>query len=134
MQSCLLTEEEINQHLREKRSTLKEKGSTLRTKRSPDISLNNHLVEFKLDSFSGSKLGKVNSNFAKLFSGQSTILDDLARLTVSIEALTSKEKTEEENLTKIRASLLYMNSETRLFTIFNQHKLINQNLIDMTNG
>ena len=41
-------------------------------------------------------------------------------------------KTEEENLTKIRASLLYTNSETRLFTIFNQYKLINQNLIDMT--
>ena len=92
MQSCLLTEKEINQHLREKRAIVDSQGTTFRTKRSPDVGLNNHLLEFKLDSFSESELVKVNDNFGKLFSGQNTILDDLARLTVSMEALTSKKK------------------------------------------
>ena len=87
---------------------------------------------FQLESFGNDQLSKVNDNFRKLFSGQDTILTDLARLTVSLEALHSREETDEDNIGKLRSSLLYSNSETRMLTIFQQYKLINQNLIEMT--
>ena len=116
--------------MREKRDVETSRGT--RFKRSDEYGLNNHLLQFQLESFGEDQLSKVNDNFRKLFSGQDTILEDLARLTVSLEALHSREKTDEDNLGKLRASLLYSNSETRLLTIFQQYKLINQNLIDMT--
>ena len=130
MQKCLLTDAEIKEHLREKRDV---ETSRTRFKRSDnEYGLNNKLLQFQLESFGADQLSKVNENFRKLFSGQDTILTDLARLTVTLEALHSKEKTDEDNLTKLRNSLLYTNSETRVLTIFNQYKLINQDLIKMT--